>query len=158
MNGGGHRERRLAGLVAGLVVLLLAYACAATGALVPFSTVAKGLSSGIGEPLQAVVRDPTEWSALWARHARVSGVPASPPPVSFAREMIVALFMGERATGGYTIEVVRVERGREGLVVRYRSRSPAPDAVVSQALTQPFHVIRLSRDAKPVTFVQEGPS
>jgi len=72
--------------------------------------------------------------------------------------MVVALFMGERRTGGHEIEVTRVERAGSGLAVHYRSKSPNPGDMTSQALTQPFHLITLARDDGPVVFVAESPA
>jgi len=81
---------------------------------------------------------------------------ARPPPVDFSRDMVVALFMGERGTGGYEIEITRVERVESGLVVQYRRTSPDPGAMLSQALSQPFHLVKLPRNDGPVIFVAEG--
>ena len=120
-----------------------------------FSTVELGVSSGIREPSQIVVRASRDWLLVWARHARAVGAVAA-PPVDFSREMVVGVFMGERETGGYQIEVIEVERTASGLRVHYRTRSPEPGALLTQALTQPFHLIRLARDESPLTFAREG--
>ena len=72
--------------------------------------------------------------------------------------MVVALFMGERPTGGYAIEITRVERADSGLAVHYRSKGPDQGAMLTQALTQPFHLIKLPRDDGPVRFVPESSS
>ena len=151
---GGRRRTKLEVLAVSLAVLLASGpACSAFGAAVLFSTLAKGLQSGVREPIQLVIRTRAEWAAFWARHARGS---AAPPPVDFSRDMVVALFMGERGTGGYEIEITRVERVESGLVVQYRRTSPDPGAMLSQALSQPFHLVKLPRNDGPVIFVAEG--
>src|SRR5262245_35790098 len=141
------------------VLLLLASctACAAVAAPVPFSTLAKGLASGVGQPTQVVVRTENDWAALWSRHMGTQIAP-SPPPVDFSRDMVVALFMGERPTGGYAIEVTRIERTDSGLSVHYQTTRPDPAAMQPQALTQPLHLVALPRTDDPVTFVAESPS
>lgn len=50
----------------------------------------------------------------------------------------LAVFWGEKATGGYTVEVLdaRIRNGR--LVVRTDLKPPPPDAMVGQALTYPY--------------------
>src|SRR5215470_16966140 len=97
--------------VAGFLLLLASCtACAATAATVPFATLAKGLASGVGQPIQIVARSQTDWAALWSRHMRIQIAPPPAPSVDFSRDMVVALFMGERPTGGYAIEVMRIER------------------------------------------------
>jgi protease stability complex PrcB-like protein len=87
-----------------------------------------------------------------------AGEGARQPPVDFSRDMVVALFMGERPTGGFAIEVTRIERTDSGLSVHYRTTRPDPAAMQPQALTQPFHLIALPRSDDPVTFVAESPS
>jgi len=125
---------------------------------VPFSTLAKGAQSGVREPTQVVIRSRDDWLVFWGRHARMQAGPPSAPPVDFSREMVVALFMGERPTGGYAIEITRVERADSGLAVHYRSKGPDQGAMLTQALTQPFHLIKLPRDDGPVRFVPESSS
>lgn len=130
----------------------------AEGVAMPFSTVARGSVSGVLEPLQLAIRSRNEWIALWERHARAQVPPPPAPAVDFGREMVVGIFMGERATGGYEIEITRVERAGSHLRVYYRSRQPQPGAVLVQALSHPYHLIKLSRDDGPVVFLREGSS
>src|SRR5881628_3739643 len=94
-----------------LGVLLLAGACAGRtpGTPLSFSTVELGVSSGIREPTRVVVRTSREWLVVWARHFQPVGA-VVPPPVDFSREMVVGVFLDERDTGGYQIEIIRVER------------------------------------------------
>jgi hypothetical protein len=124
---------------------------------VPFSTLAKGLASGVDEPVHAVVRSQTEWAALWSRHMRTQTAPPPPPTVDFSRDMVVALFMGARPTGGYAIAITKAERTAAGLSIHYRTARPDPSTMQAQALTQPFHLIALPRVDGPVTFVDETP-
>jgi len=140
-----------------LGVLLLACACAGwtPGTPVSFSTVELGVSSGIREPTRVVARTSREWLVVWARHAQPVGA-VVPPPVDFSRDMVVGVFMGERDTGGYQIEITGVERTAEVLRVQYQVREPEPGAVLTQALTQPFHLVRLARDDAFVSFVRES--
>ena len=145
--------------VASLVLLLASCtACAALAVTVPFSTLAKGLASGVDQPAQIVVRSQNDWAALWSRHMGTRTAPPPPPSVDFSRDMVVALFMGERPTGGYAIEVTRIERTDAGLSIRYRATRPDPADMHAQALTQPFHLIKLPRIDGPVTFVLESAS
>ena len=145
--------------VASAVSLLAACTtCAAVAGPVPFSTLAKGLASGVDQQTQIVVRSQDDWAALWSRHMRTQAAPPPPPSVDFSRDMVVALFLGERPTGGHAIEVTRIERTDGGLAIRYRTTRPDPTGMQTQALTQPFHLIKLPRIAGAVTFVPESAS
>jgi len=149
--------RKMAPLVLGVLVLPAACAGRTPGEPMAFATVERGAASGIREPSQIVVRASREWVLVWARHARSVGTVVA-PPVDFSREMVVGVFMGERETGGYRIEISGIERTESGIRVRYVTRAPEPGAVLTQALTQPFHLIRLARDERPVTFLREEPA
>src|SRR5215467_7875722 len=144
--------------VASFLLLLASCTACATAAPVPFSTLAKGLASGVAQPTQIVIRSQNDWAALWSRHMRTQIAPPPPPPVDFSRDMVVGLFMGERPTGGYAIEVTRIEGTAQGLSVHYRTSRPDPSAMQTQALTQPFHLVTVPRVDDPVTFVAESPT
>jgi protease stability complex PrcB-like protein len=151
-------------LALGLLIPLVACATgavgdvAAEGGALTFSTVAKGVASGVLEPLQVAIRTRDEWVAFWARHTRAQVQPPSAPAVDFSREMVVGIFLGERATGGYEVEITKVERGGSELRIHYRSMSPEPRATVTQVRTEPYHVIKLRRDDSPLVFSREGSS
>ncbi|MBI2369409.1 MAG: protease complex subunit PrcB family protein [Deltaproteobacteria bacterium] len=119
---------------------------------VPFATIAQGTSSGITTATRAVIRDQGAWARLWSEHtARLMPVPPV-PPVDFSREMVVGVFAGEQRTGGFEIEIIRIEQGSEGIAVQYRERAPSPGDLVPQALTQPYHLVRLRRLEGTVAF------
>lgn len=132
--------------------LLVCTVLTSAGAVVPFVTVARGARSGVREPLDAVVRTPEAWAALWARHI---GASAAPPPLDFATEMIIAIFAGTRPTTGYDVEITRVVATDGGLRVSYRERRPPAGSLVNPALTAPFHIIRLPRADGPVALTRE---
>lgn len=119
---------------------------------VTFSTVAKGFHSGILLPRRLVIRERGEWEKLWLEHASIFIPPPPLPPVDFSREMVVALYSGEKPTGGFSVEIREVVRTEGNLVVRYVEQSPSPGAVRSSVLTQPFHIIRLDRAPGSVDF------
>ena len=133
------------------VLSLTVLGCTSLALAVPFTTVDRGVHSGIRETLHAAVRTPAEWEAVWRRHA--GGM--ATPHVDFAAEMVVAVFAGERRTSGYEIEITRVVASAGGLQVTYRERTPPAGALLLPVLTAPFHVIRLPRADGPVRVVKE---
>src|SRR5829696_2876431 len=94
-------------------------------------TVAQGSRSGIEEHREAIVRTAAEWQALWKIH----GASTSPPVIDFANDMVVAIFLGTRPTGGYRVEITAAHPEAQSLVVDYVERRPGADDIVSQALT-----------------------
>jgi hypothetical protein len=118
----------------------------------PFETVAQGSNSGVAEPLQVVVRTAADWEALWKQHG------AKPPaqPIDFASEAVVALFLGERPTGGYRVQVVAVRPGSADdagdAIVEYVVRSPGRGDIVTQVVTTPFHIVKLPTNVESIRF------
>jgi hypothetical protein len=108
------------------------------------TTVAKGYRSGIREPLQIVVRNKDEWNAIWKRHSSIDTNPRPAPSIDFNREMVVGIFLGEKNTGGYEVEILRGEKDNL-LYFYYREKSPAAGAIVTQVLTQPFHLVKVAK-------------
>jgi hypothetical protein len=111
-------------------------------------TVAKGTLSGIERARQAVVRTEAEWRALWKEHAPEQ----PPPPVDFTGRTVLAIFLGSRNTAGFDVEITRIERDGNGVSVRYRETRPAPDGMVAQIITAPFHIVSVPRFDGPATF------
>jgi PrcB C-terminal len=117
-------------------------------AAAPMRTIARGDQSGVDTARQVVVRTAAEWTALWRQHA-----PEQPPPaVDFAKEMIVAVFLGTRNTAGYSVEILGADAGQGSLTVRYRQRAPAPDAITAQIITSPFHIVAIPKSSAEVKF------
>ena len=113
---------------------------------ISFQTVAKGSRSGVRETSQIVIRSQSEWQALWKKHVSIDSNPAVLPAIPFDKEMVAAVFLGEKTTGGYDVEIVAAEQTSGTLVISYREKGPPSGGIVIQALTQPFHIIRLARD------------
>ena len=110
---------------------------------VSFKTIDKGIRSGIREPLETLIRSQTEWQSLWRRHTSTSTVPAPLPVVDFDKEIVAAVFLGEKPTGGYGVEISSAEVADRSLTVFVGETSPKPGAMVTQAINQPFHIVRI---------------
>lgn len=120
-----------------------------TAAPLAFVSIQRGTRSAIVEPREVVLASDAEWRALWARHVPGAG---SPPSVDFTGEIVVGVFAGQQPTGGYQVEIVGVDHEPAEVVVRYRIERPPPGGLVTQILTQPFHLVRLPRLGIPVRF------
>jgi hypothetical protein len=147
--------------VSGAAVLLAVAACAglegwlgrqaAAPALVPFTSVAHGASSGIAESGEIVVDSAQTWRALWARHAPGT----SPPSVDFTTEVIVGVLAGERSSARYEVDIVAIERHSKETTVVYRVSDPQREELVGETLMAPFHLARLPRQLLPIRFEQQ---
>jgi hypothetical protein len=134
----------LAWLLAGAVLV-------ADGAMtgqVRFTTIASGSQSGIEEPRQVVIRTAAEWKQLWDSHA-----PGDPlPPVDFSTATVIGVFAGFRSTGGHKVEITTIAREGEQLVVTWQESRPPRDAIVTQVLTFPFHLVTIPKHTGKIVF------
>jgi len=120
-----------------------------------FSTIDRGFRSGIKERKLVTVKSEKEWGELWRLH-KGAFLPEQPVlRVDFKQEMIVAVFSGEKKSGGYGIEITKIEEKQEEgeLIVLFLETQPPPKAMVTQALTQPYHIVKTRRIGLPVKFV-----
>jgi hypothetical protein len=129
--------------------------CLAQSNVPAFRTIDRGAQSNIESPRQAVALTAAEWDALWKAHSgpgrRGSGSGA-PPHIDFDRETVVAVFMGSRPTGGFSVAIVSATERDETLVVAYNETSPQPGAIAAQVLTSPYHIVAVPKHTGPVTF------
>lgn len=93
-----------------------------------------GIDSGILAARNEVIRDALTWRALWNEHAPKTTV----PPVDFTHQMVIAIFLGERPTGGYRVEITKIRTLPDQLAVEYQEVLPEEGMVHSQALTYPY--------------------
>ena len=143
----------------GLLVLgLLASggATAGEGEAPPVRTLVQGAMSRVKTPGKAVARTPEEALKLWKQHTG-GQAPSEKSPlqrVDWSKEMVLAVFMGTRPTGGFGIRIrdAREEKGK--LVVTYGERLPGREDIVTQALTSPFHIVAVKRSSLPVEWKQ----
>lgn len=76
--------------------------------------------------------------------------------IDFGSEAAVVFFAGTRTSGGYRLDLGDVSRTGREIVLRITQHAPAPDEIVTQALTYPHIVIGV--DQPPPSIVVEGPS
>jgi len=104
-----------------------------------------GSFSPFENPEHVVVKTDAEWSALWKK----IGKPA--PAADFKRYFAVAVFMGTKPTGGYSL----VWEPAPG-VIRYRVKKPSGMAI--EALTQPYAIKLFEKSGTNEEMIKVEPS
>lgn len=112
---------------------------------------AEGGHSAMTHPFVAVLRD----SATYAELAKLDRNLPSLEPEFFKSNIVVAAFLGERNTGGYSVEIkhevaayVENQLDQKGYL-RIIERSPAKGVMVPEMITSPFKVVSL--EVNPTT-------
>lgn len=129
------------------VLALFLGAGLASAQSIGFETVGGGSTGPFGPAKNTVVKSAAELTSSGVRALLSPGT-----QLDFQTEMVIAVQMGTRNTGGYGIEVKGITRtqlpgGGYALDVTVESRSPAPGDMVTMAITSPFHVVKLRRFA-----------
>ncbi|MGM0675005.1 MAG: protease complex subunit PrcB family protein [Spirochaetota bacterium] len=127
-----------------------------------YRVLSEGANSAQGEALAARADTEAGLAALWERVSQTRLPEPDPPAVSFEDEVVVAVFLGERSTGGYSVEIDAVCRAgpsrtggaqadegqadkEEAVHLCYTEYEPAEDAMVTMALTSPYVLVAIER-------------
>jgi hypothetical protein len=112
----------------------------------------KGNHCGYTEPERLVVKTKDQWGEVWGKMHRLRLSTPELPVIDFKKEMVIAVFMGERKTGGYEIEIKKIVERENEIIVEVEERGPPPESLQTMALTQPYHLIVIPKSSLPVTF------
>ncbi|MHC4953295.1 MAG: hypothetical protein ACYTGZ_05345 [Planctomycetota bacterium] len=116
---------------------------------VPFTVIASGQDSNISSLLETAVLDQDSWEQLWALHAG-----GTPPAVQFDRDMVIAVFLGMRATPAFSVHIDRVSPlAAGGYVVQYVEQEIRhKNRVFNDIITTPYVFAVLPRTDGPIGF------
>jgi hypothetical protein len=115
-------------------------------------------SQAVGFPnaTYRLVADQGSLLTLWNRaHGHQLTVP-NLPPIDFERETVVALFAGEKSSGGYGVSVSSVTEQNGELYVDVTFSTPAPGSLTTQALTSPWALVRVLRGGYQVAWLRDA--
>lgn len=118
---------------------------------VSYEVLLEGFSSGFRNRSENVVTSREQWESLWQQHVINHATPAPLPNVDFQKFVAVAIFAGEKPTGGYQVVVTEVTGSGTDVLVRYRVN--VPSGGVTLALTQPFVMITIRKPAGTVQII-----
>jgi len=117
---------------------------------VNFETIDIGYYCAHRERRDYIIQTQQEWDELWQK---TYGSSSEAPYINFSSNIVIAVYMGERATGGYRIEITNIGENEEHIRVYIRETRPSPFDFVTMALTQPYHIVKLNRIPKLIVFI-----
>jgi hypothetical protein len=74
------------------------------------------------------------------------------PVVDFSKTTIIAVFMGRCPTMGYEIEIKEIIDTGLSVVVRVEKTHPGERCLVGEAITSPFHIVKVDKIGKCLVF------
>ena len=120
---------------------------------VEFKTIKKGQYCGIEKAGNLVITSNEEWKKTWeGLFMEVEPEVPELPNVDFNKNQVIAVFMGQKGSGGYSVEITGVYEYEDKVIVNVLRKTPSADAMVSQAMTQPFHIILIPMINKQIIF------
>ena len=124
---------------------------------VVWEVVASGTQApGVQAARYEIITNRQQLVSFWTR---VHAAQLEPPPVpdaDFARETLIAIFQGQKPTGGYAVEPRRVAIEQGELYVDVEFVEPAAGDIVTQALTSPWTLVRVLRGGFPVAWIRDA--
>jgi hypothetical protein len=111
-----------------------------------FTTLYSSESKGRAEASNVIVKSQEDLNALF-QSLEVQEI----PKVDFSKNQVVALFLGQRSNGGFSILIDRVEVEGEKVVIYKKVQTPKMGEVVTMALTTPV-VIAEIHSTKEIIF------
>lgn len=113
-----------------------------------FDVLCKGDLSRIDYQKNYVIKSNSEYQNM----LNESWVSCPLEDINFSSYMVVAVFMGEKNTGGYSIQVKRVIEYIDRYVIEIERTYPRDGDIRIMWISHPFQVIRTKSTDKPVTF------
>ena len=154
---GRGREMRFAIRAAAcLVVSLWSLSALATGGVAGgvvsaprVRTLVRSSQGGLARPQTLIIEDRARLEQVLDR-LRLDGDPRV-SKLDFSQQQVVAVFMGQKPSAGYKLEVARVEDEGDELVVVVNRYRPGPECMTISVVTYPYVLAAIPRSDKPVS-------
>ncbi len=72
------------------------------------------------------------------------------PEVNFKEDQVIVVFLGQQNTGGYAVSVNAIQCQENVIKVYAKKTAPKKGMLVTTMLTQPYVIVKTSKNAKPI--------
>lgn len=118
-----------------------------------FETVLSEIYSNHNSKMEYIIKDEIKWKEIWnIVYANIEPTPKI-IDIDFEKYMLIAVFQGIKNTGGYNIEIEKIIETVDTLEIYIKETKPSAEDMVSEALTQPCHIIKIEKIDKEVKFI-----
>jgi hypothetical protein len=124
---------------------------------VTYTIIEQGSYSGLIEAKNYSIFNNNDWQLFWYQLKINQLAAPSAPQVDFSEEMVIAVAMGEKNSGGYKIEIEKITT-TDKINVYLKETTPDPAGITTQALTQPYIIVKIPLTTKEINYVQEEKS
>jgi uncharacterized protein (TIGR03067 family) len=120
---------------------------------IPLGRTWSGSHSGETKPEQIVVRTEKEWALVWKK-SQDSRELLTPPKVDFDKEMVLAVFLGSKPSGGHAIAITEVACDKLEMSVQVRTTLPTGNGAVELKETRPYCLVVVQRFDGVISFLR----
>lgn len=142
--------RNYIALMIGFIVLISISGCSGSseGRKIDYEKIAEGIYAPIPEKAYFVINNEQDYLEFFNKTGMVL------KERDFEKYTYIAIFMGEKPTGGYIITVreIVLEGGKAKVHVEFNE--PSETCFVTQQITRPFLVIRTEKINEQIEFVE----
>lgn len=93
-----------------------------------------------------IINSPTEWNNIF-------GETNIEPNVDFEEKTVIAVVMGQKPSGGYSVSIKQLEIGKDTIQFMVEEVIPGEKCFVTEALTNPYQIISIDKTQKEIRFV-----
>ena len=124
-----------------------------------FTSLSKGNLFGAGEEgfkkENIIISSKEEWKYFLLKIDTTNKVSETfENAIDFSQDMIIVCIDKVRNTGGFSIEVIEVVNEGDTFLVKVKSTGPKPMDMVTSAIMQPYHIVKISTTSKEIKFIE----
>lgn len=123
-----------------------------------FTSLSKGNLFGAGEEgfkkENIVISSKEEWKSFLSKIDTTNKVSETfENTINFSKEMIIVAVDKVRNTGGYSIEIIETIEEGNNMLIKVKTEAPKPTDMVTTAIVQPYHIIKINKTKKKIKFL-----
>lgn len=123
---------------------------------VPFHSIQWGYyAKGYAHPTYLAINDQETWTRVWTQAFCDSYSCPPTPQVDFEHRTVLVVFLGQKPTSGYAVNVTQVTQQGSELHVLVTLTTPGRSCGEYEVLTFPFHFVDLPKTSMAVTFTNQ---
>ena len=147
-------QRTIFGIVVASIVVIgaaAAYLLIPQGKSLQFEVVHDNVLPEKTQSGDFVIDSETVWQSMWKTVAGKEPKEAS--GIDFTKESALAAFAGTKGTSGYSTLIIRVMETDHNIKAFVEDEVPGARCFYAQALSNPYHLVKLPKLHKKVVFV-----
>jgi hypothetical protein len=90
------------------------------------------------------------WGNFYAKYDRKPPIPT----IDFEKNMLIAVALGERNAGSYSIQVKSILETKTNITIVVEENKPGASCTTASVMVYPFQLIEITQQNKPITYAK----